>query len=204
MDVSPIYFFYDDHSSDTMVVNENNRISTTNWIFHIDKRLPLRTVIPEVIRFQEKRKKASLHKNESARNYFSVNDTVTKSLGFIDFTQQIYLRDSLFSKFYIKERPDQHMSYFNVTVNYKLGDSITVDGNTIERNELESFLKEYIDFSAEGKSALVYLNFDQRLDFQTFLTNTLMMERLKNNNINISETIFIYDKTLLPDCNCSL
>jgi len=40
-DYSPIYLFFKTKGKDTLVeVNRKNAISSTNWIFHIDKRLP--------------------------------------------------------------------------------------------------------------------------------------------------------------------
>jgi hypothetical protein len=54
-DHSPIYMFLKTEGKDTLIdVNRKNSISSTNWIFNIDKRLPLRLVVPEVIKLQAK------------------------------------------------------------------------------------------------------------------------------------------------------
>jgi hypothetical protein len=59
-----IYIFFRAKEKDTLAkVNRANSISTTNWIFIIDKLLPLRTVIPEVIKLQDKKRKEKAHKN---------------------------------------------------------------------------------------------------------------------------------------------
>ena len=51
-DHSPIYIFLRSKVKDTLLeVNKKNEIISTNWIFNIDKRLPIRLVIPEVMKF---------------------------------------------------------------------------------------------------------------------------------------------------------
>ncbi len=88
VDHSPVYIFFEMQNNDTIaVVNRKNTISTTNWLFNIDKRLPLRLVIPEISNLQEKREKAVFHKNDNAQNYFTYNDTLTKNLAFFPFTK---------------------------------------------------------------------------------------------------------------------
>jgi hypothetical protein len=70
-DQSPIYIFFRTKGKDTLVeVNRKKSIITTNWIFNIDKRLPLRIVIPEVMKLQDKKRKEKAHKNESRELLF--------------------------------------------------------------------------------------------------------------------------------------
>jgi hypothetical protein len=89
-DYSPIYLFIKTKGKDTLVeVNRKNSISSTNWIFHIDKRLPLRLVVPEIIKLQAK-KEGSAHKSETSENYFSYSDSLHKNLAFIQFTKVDY------------------------------------------------------------------------------------------------------------------
>jgi hypothetical protein len=89
-DHSPIYMFFETKEKDTLVdLNRKNSISSTNWIFNIDKRLPLKLVIPEVIKMQEK-KSGSMHNNTESQNYFSYSDSIHKKLAFVPFTKVIY------------------------------------------------------------------------------------------------------------------
>jgi hypothetical protein len=90
-DHSPIYIFFKTEGKDTIAeVNRKNSIISTNWIFNIDKRLPLRLVIPEVIKLQEKKREDSAHKNEKAENYYSYADSIGKNLAFLPFTKVYY------------------------------------------------------------------------------------------------------------------
>ena len=52
VDHSPIYMFFEvENEKDTIIdVNRKNSISSTNWVYNIDKRLPLKLIIPEVVK----------------------------------------------------------------------------------------------------------------------------------------------------------
>ncbi|OUD34946.1 hypothetical protein, partial [Flavobacterium sp. FPG59] len=90
-DLSPIYIFFETKGIDTLaVVNRKNSIISTNWILNVDKRLPLRLVIPEIIKLQQKKREDKAHKNEKAENYYSYADTIGKNLAFIPFTNVYY------------------------------------------------------------------------------------------------------------------
>src|SRR6188768_2220655 len=90
-DHSPIYIFFKTERKDTIAeVNRKNSIISTNWIFNIDKRLPLTLVIPEVMKLQEKKRGEKAHKNEKAENYYSYADSIGKNLAFLPFTKVYY------------------------------------------------------------------------------------------------------------------
>ena len=91
LDVSPAYIFYDETQPDSTLFNRKNLISTTNWLVNVDKRLTLKQAIPHLQYLQSKRRKASMHKNENAKNYFTCNNTSFKNLGFLEFTELTYL-----------------------------------------------------------------------------------------------------------------
>src|SRR6478609_5722354 len=79
-DHSPIYIFFRTNGKDTLAeVNRKNSIISTNWILNIDKRLPLKLVIPEVMKLQEKKRTEVAHKNELAENYYSYADSIGKN-----------------------------------------------------------------------------------------------------------------------------
>uniref|UniRef100_UPI00404927F5 hypothetical protein n=1 Tax=Flavobacterium sp. TaxID=239 RepID=UPI00404927F5 len=203
-DYSPIYMFFEVNQKDTLVrVNKNNSISTTNWVFNIDKRLPLHLVIPEVIKLQEKKKNSS-HKKEGAINVISYADSIGKNLAFLPFTDVDYKMDNEFSKFFIKDNASVYMTYHNLTINFDKNNNITVDGNTIERTEFIEFIKEFIDFTSEGKPTILHLNFDKNLTFGQYIQNKILAWQLTSNLIQLSSYEFIYDVSKLPECGCKL
>jgi len=205
VDHSPVYMFMETKGSDTIIdVNRKNTIGTTHWIFNIDKRLPLKLVIPEIIKLQQKREGATLHKNDAAINYFSYTDSLQKSLAFMSFKEISYAYNSYFSSFYVKENVDYHQHFQTFYVNFRKDSTVSVDGNEVEAHELYDFLKEYTAFSGQGKRILIYLNFDEDLSFDNYLSKVIWLKELEHETCTIAPTHFIYNLKKLPDCNCTL
>jgi hypothetical protein len=205
VDHSPVYMFMETKGTDTIIdVNRKNTIGTTNWIFNIDKRLPLKLVIPEVIKLQQKRAGAQLHKNDEAKNYFSYTDSVQKTLAFMPFKEISYAFNSYFSSFYVKENVDYHQHFQTFYVNFRANSTVSVDGNEVEVEELYDFLKEYTAFSSQGKRILIYLNFNENLSFDNYLSKVIWLKGLENEMCTIAPTHFIYNIDKIPDCNCTL
>lgn len=205
VDHSPVYMFMETKGTDTIIdVNRKNTIGTTNWIFNIDKRLPLKLVIPEVIKLQQKREGAQLHKNDEAMNYFSYTDSVQKTLAFMPFKEISYAYNSYFSSFYVKENVDYHQHFQTFYVNFRANSTVSVDGNEVEVEELYDFLKEYTAFSSQGKRILIYLNFNENLSFDNYLSKVIWLKGLENEMCTIAPTHFIYNIDKIPDCNCTL
>jgi hypothetical protein len=205
VDHSPVYMFMETKGTDTIIdVNRKNTIGTTHWIFNIDKRLPLKLVIPEIIKLQQKREGATLHKNDAAINYFSYTDSLQKSLAFMSFKEISYAYNSYFSSFYVKENVDYHQHFQTFYVNFRKDSTVSVDGNEVEAHELYDFLKEYTAFSGQGKRILIYLNFDEDLSFDNYLSKVIWLKELEHETCTIAPTHFIYNLKKLPDCNCTL
>lgn len=202
---SPVYMFMETKGTDKIIeVNRKNTIGTTNWIFNIDKRLPLKLVIPEVIKLQQKRAGAQLHKNDEAKNYYSYTDSVQKTLAFMPFKEISYAYNSYFSSFYVKENVDYHQHFQTFYVNFRANSTVSVDGNEVDVEELYDFLKEYTAFSSQGKRILIYLNFNENLSFDNYLSKVIWLKGLENEMCTIAPTHFIYNIDKIPDCNCTL
>lgn len=85
-DHSPIYIFFDEETKQAKL-NRSNLITSTHWIFHVDKRNSLYQSALQIDKMQTKKENPmSPHSNPSSRNYFSVAEMTQKQLGFIDFT----------------------------------------------------------------------------------------------------------------------
>lgn len=204
LDHSPVYMFFREENKDTLIeVNTKNVISTTNWVFTIDKRLPLNLVIPEIMELQKRKKQAS-HKNPEAINVFSYTDSIKRSLAFLPFTDVQYKFGSDFSKFYIKDNASLYMDYNNVTVNFNKDNMITVDGSDVERTDFVAYIKDFADFMSAGKTTIIHLNFDKHLSFDEYIQNKILAWQLTSDKIQLSSYEFVYDDLLLPDCGCKL
>lgn len=149
-DLSPVYIFFRTKGKDTLAeVNRKNTISTTNWIFHIDKRLPLRIVIPEIMKLQDKRRKDSAHKNEDAKDYYSYADSIGKNLAFLPFT----------NVYYKLERPKKGINVF-----FTKDEKILVDNVLVKENELQ----KYINNKNTSYQDVSYC-FDENMSFGNYI-----------------------------------
>ncbi|WP_299254595.1 hypothetical protein [uncultured Lacinutrix sp.] len=182
-DVSPAYIFYDETKPDSLELNKGNLIISTHWLVNVDKRLTLKQVIPSIIELQEKKRNSS-HKNESARNYYTCNDTSIKNLGFIDFTDVVYVGGD--------EDVDLEVNsnYYNVFVlgNNKI-EIVDPKNNSIKTN-FTNLISELDKFEP---SSLLVLSFLNEVRFQDYITIKSILLNAEIDNLKISNSEFISD-----------
>ena len=152
-------------------MNRKNEIISTNWIFNIDKRLPLRLVLPEVMKLQEKKRKEVAHKNEVAQNYYSYADSIGKNLAFISFTEVYY-------KF---EKPKSGTIVF-----FDKKNQIWIDNVTVKREELVSNLNKKPNNSATK----ILFCYDKDLLFGSYVQDKIFIKTLKINSNSNEEFIY--------------
>ena len=163
-DHCPIYFFFKTEEKDTLVeVNRNNSISSTNWLFNIDKRLPLRKVILEIKKLQTK-KEGSMHKSETPENYFTYTDTVKKTMAFLPFTKVKYKL----------EKPDFDVVYFYLDRN----DLVHFKDEVFSKNELQA----YIDKQTVPTSRIFFaydkgMSFGKYIQFKFFINKLIIAKK---------------------------
>ncbi|AUC82246.1 hypothetical protein [Lacinutrix sp. Bg11-31] len=182
-DVSPAYIFYDETKPDSLELNKGNLIISTHWLVNVDKRLTLKQVIPSIIELQEKKRNSS-HKNESARNYYTCNDTSIKNLGFLDFTDVVYVYES--KEFDLKN----NISLAFIDTNrIQILALDSLDQETSMPN-LASQLEEVLSKNENTKT--LNLAFNQKLSFQDYITfkSKLSQLNLENTIINNEEYLF--------------
>jgi hypothetical protein len=157
-DHSPIYFFFKLEEKDTIVdVNRNNSISSTNWLFNIDKRLPLRKVILEIKKLQTKKDK-SAHKSAASENYFTYTDTEKKNLAFMPFTKIHYKL----------EKPDFNVVYFHLDRN----DLVHYNELVFSKNQLQEFINKM-------PNSRIYFSFDKGMSFGKYIEYKLFIKNLE-------------------------
>lgn len=160
-DLSPIYLFFRTKGKDTLVeVNRKNSIITTNWILNIDKRLPLRLVIPEVMKLQKRKREEKDHHNALAENYYSYADTIGKNLAFIGFTKV----------YYEMKKPKEGIRLF-----FSKKEAVLVDTTLVNKERLQA----YLDALPKDKSQEYIFCFDKNLDFENYIQNKIFIESLK-------------------------
>ncbi|MES2576220.1 MAG: hypothetical protein V4589_01335 [Bacteroidota bacterium] len=171
-DLSPIYIFFRTKGKDTLAeVNRKNSIISTNWILNVDKRLPLRLAIPEIMKLQEKKRTEKAHKNEKAENYYSYADTVGKNLAFIPFTNVYYKLEK---------------SKSGIVVFFAKNNEILVDSIEVKREELLTYLNK----SPSNTSNQYVFCFDKNLTFGGYIQNKIFIESLKVEMKSTQEFIY--------------
>ncbi len=170
-DHSPIYIFFETKGKDTIAeVNRKNSIISTNWILNIDKRLPLRLVIPEVMKLQQKKREEKAHKNEAAQNYYSYADTIGKNMAFIPFTDV----------YYKMAKPKSGTVVF-----FNKNNEIWVNGLAIKRAYFNVFFE-----NVKINSDTIRFAFDANMNYGTYIQNKILMESLQKQSDSIEEFIY--------------
>ena len=175
-DLSPIYIFFRTKGKDTLAeVNRKNSIISTNWILNVDKRLPLRLAIPEIMKLQQKKREEKAHKNEKAENYYSYADTIGKNLAFIPFT----------NVYYKMEKPKSGVAVF-----FTKNNEILVDDIVVKQEELQTYLNK---LPSSTSNQYVFW-FDKNLNFGSYIQNKIFINSIKlpSSEFNIKQEEFIY------------
>lgn len=198
---SEVWMFFEVKNNDTIAnINRKNTISTTHWIFNIDKNLPLKTIIPSIIVLQDKHAN-SFHSKEGMHNYFSYSDTISRKLSFLEFDEVIYNTDSILSKSYIKTNSANYLNFYNINLTFN-PNNVWLNDAKMEDDEFKTTLLEFIDFSSEGKQTMIHLNFNDKLTYQDYLFYKTMIHNFENKNISTNKIEFIFDQNKVPDCGC--
>jgi biopolymer transport protein ExbD len=171
---SPIYFFFKLDKEDTLVeVNQKNRISTTNWLFNIDKRLPLRKVVLEVKKLQVK-KETSLHKSESSENYYTYMNDKSKTMAFLPFSNikyKVEVADSNILQIY-----------------FDRNDLVRIGDEVFSKNDLQNFIDKW---SINQQKRLVF-SFDKMMSFEQYVQDKIFISNLKLNSFSLNSNHIEY------------
>ena len=174
-DLSPIYIFFRTKGKDTLAeVNRKNSIISTNWILNVDKRLPLRLAIPEIMKWQQKKREDKAHKNQKAENYYSYADTIGKNLAFIPFTNVFYK--------FSKTLNGGFLFYFK-----KGSDLVLINNIKIKRSEILNYLFSF-NFAINHKTVLIL---DKNMSFEEYLQIKILTRELDTFNKEVPEE-YIY------------
>lgn len=196
---SQVWLFFEIENKDTIaIVNRKNTISTTHWIYNIDKRLPLKAIIPSIIKLQDKHAN-SMHSEKGMHDYFSYSDTISKKLSFLEFDGVIFKTDSFLSKPYIKDHIANYSNYNNISLIFT-NTKNWIDDSPVEKRELKQALNKFIEFSAEGKQIMLHLNFTKNISYQNYMYFKTTLNNLCNEVIKINKLEFIFDEEKVHFC----
>ncbi|WP_433763400.1 hypothetical protein [Flavobacterium ginsenosidimutans] len=175
-DHSPIYIFYKVNGKDTIAdLNRKSAIISTNWIFNIDKRLPLKLVMPQVIKMQEKKRNEKMHQNEESENYYSYADSIGKNLAFLPFTKV----------FYKMEKPTAG----SFIVYFSKGKKQVFMGN--KEIKISEILKHFYSIKFDRVPDLVFL-FDKNMSYEEYIQYKILLQKEVTYNLDKLPVEFIF------------
>lgn len=178
---SSIWIFFKEQNGDTLaILNKGNKILNTHWIFNIDRRLPMKRVVPHLIEMQENKNKDSMHKKEGMLNYFSYADTAREQISLALFSRINFVGK-------IPEHDGSELQDPCLTEIEIIGDSVKVKDRIIELSGLNSLLSEQACDSTKTPS--VRLTYRESLAFQYYLQARVY---LSNSGISCDTTEYIF------------
>ena len=182
---SQVWLFFEIKDKDTIAnVNSKNTISTTHWIFNIDKRLPLKTIMPSIIKLQDSHAN-SLHSEEGMHNYFSYSDTISKKLSFFEFDDVTFILSEKLSE-------TSNSNYNNINLVFNKN-NIFMNGVKIEKSNFKNELLKLSETTSKDKQLMLHLNFSQNLLYQDYLFYRTTLFGLEDKNILINKNEFIFN-----------
>lgn len=177
---SNIWIFFKIQQGDTLAsVNSKNKIANTHLIFHIDKKLQMKHIVPKLIDIQNKLQEKTMHKKEGIKNYMSYADPENKTYALVDFTNTRYSLEDRVSK--------------TVSKKYDLLDlcqkEFVLRDSTYPLPVLELKLKELLADTAHTRP--LALRFCGTLTYDQYLYTKLLLQK---HRIDTDNTEIIYSK----------
>lgn len=189
---SQVWLFFEVKNNDTIaVVNRKNTISTTHWIYNIDKRLPLKAIMPSIIQLQDKHAN-SMHSEKGMLDYFSYSDTISKRLSFLEFDGVTFKIDGYLSKKFIENNAD-YINYHNVHLVFNQN-SVWINEVKTDQSNFKNELTALLKLFTENKQTMLHLNFNRNLMYQDYLFYRTIIKNLRGENILTNQIEFIYNK----------
>lgn len=161
---SSIWVFMESKNGEIVAdLNKNNKILNTHWIYNIDKRLPMKEVVPVLIAMQENKNKDSMHKKEGMKSYFSYADTKSNSISLLLFPATVFITDTNGAKDLEEFRDSPCIVTIELVEN-----NIKIDGVRQSLDDLKPYLKKRGNCPDEGIHKVMLIYNDQT-SYQSYL-----------------------------------
>ena len=176
---SSIWIFYDASAQDSKaVLNKNNKLINTNWIFNIDRRLTMRDVIPILQEMQADRNKDSMHKKEGMANFLSYADSKNERISLVPFPEIKFVRMDDMAGMEDIERAEassvskgrsSELDSTQCLVMVRLyEDYVRANGKNLERRDLLEIESTALGCE-EGQTVIFRLHYDEEITYQNYL-----------------------------------
>ena len=176
-DYSTIAFLYEIKNDSVMIdVKDKTIITQTNWLYEIDKRLPLHLIFPEVQRLQAKKLKKA--KEEQMPSYYTYMDTVAKAIAYLPVAQLDYNDNQAGLK--------ADDTSVNLKVNAQA--ELFLNDEAITSKDLNSKLATF----SPNQVITLYLEFDKNLSFEKYVQTKLQLAKITLPNVRLATTEVMY------------
>ena len=192
---SSIWIFYDPSGQGSKaVLNKNNKLINTNWIFNIDRRLTMKDVIPLLQAMQSDRNKDSMHKKEGMINFFSYADSKNERISLVNFPVINFVPAEEIGEF--DAMPDSGSKFSETDSKYCLirvfihEDYLRVNGKTFDMEEVGK-IHSSTGPCEEEKTEVFRLIYDEELTFQSYLKTRVLLAaaQVKVDTTELVETL---------------
>lgn len=181
---SSIWIFYKTNEEDTLaILNKNNKLLNTHWIYHIDKRLTMAKIIPILEELQENRNKDSMHKKEGMLNYFSYADIVSQTISLVKFDSINYIHLEKNKDEFLVKNTKNRIYELVITNNLNL-----IDQEKIKPEQLLDKLNSIISQDTLSKPKIT-LKYPESLTYQNYLSVKAQLSTLR---LDVDKNEYIY------------
>jgi len=181
---SSIWIFFKVKKQDTLaILNKNNKLINTHWIYNIDKRLTMKKVVPKLQEMQENRNKDSMHKKEGMLNYFSYADVNSNKISLLNFNNTTFIFSKTDYKNILKKIPKESTIELDVQ-----RDKLFLNQSKIETSQLNQKINN-IQSNDTIVTYKVILKYNENISYQNYLSVKALLSKT---NLNVHSTEYIY------------
>jgi len=194
-DLSQVLIFFKTEGTDTLAdLHAGQIITSTHWVVHIDRRLPMKTLVTPLQYLLKKRHKKSIHSKPGSKLYLSYTDTVRKRLSVVDFTRRRIRSPFYHSREYVRRYPARYRGK-KITHAVLLPSALWLDSLRFafpaEKQRAAAYLKRLL---TQGDSPrLLMFNVDHRVNYGRFNDAYGLLMSIDSIRFPLAEDIFIFN-----------
>ncbi len=181
---SSIWIFYKvGKDGASAVLNRNNKLLNTHWIYNIDRRLTMDKIVPILEEMQANRNKESMHKKEGMLNYFSYANVASENISLVKFDTIIFINQGKYIEAHSISNKKNQIIQLEIT-----NDTHLIDQKRTEPSELPYRLKNIISKDTMSSTKII-LHYPENLTYQNYLSVKAMLSELR---LEVDKNEYIY------------
>ncbi len=198
-DLSQVYIFFQvNNNGDTVSdMHKNQIISSTHFVVHIDRRLPVRTLINDLNWLYRKRHKKSIHNVPGKHLFFSHVDSVSNRIRLNPFDSLQIISPFYRSGSYVKKNnksfEGKHLIHTDLTPEH-----FVVAGRAFRFPEQKSGIASYLYRLTGQSKSYIALNVNYHVRYERYNDLYGFLVHLDSNRVVLLHEQFWYNPKELP------